>query len=298
MQAGGRYYSDDSRVVRRQLTDSVIFRHVAGTTNDESASASDFAPSIGLSRTGEDKLFFLRAAKGFRAGGINLNSISAPDEIPLKYEAEELWTYEAGFKNRMWDDRLQLNAYVYFNRWDSIQISQAIDGLLRYTSNAGKAEALGAEVELMVHATENLNIGAFLALIDAEMKETIPDSLGGVIVEEGNKIPLTPDSKLSLTAEYSRPVASSLNATALARWAWRSEVHSDMANTPAVENASYSHVFLRIGVEGKSWAAYLSVDNLFDEEATVFRNRYEPFPIVFSSYVRPKTVRLEFQKVF
>lgn len=295
LQAGGRYYADDRTTTRTALTSSIIFGTVAGTTFGDSASADDFAPSIGLSWTGDQKLFYARAAKGFRAGGINLSSVFVPNVIPLQFEAEELWAYETGFKSRMSDDRLQLHASVYFNRWRSIQVGQRATGLYFYTSNAGEAGALGTEIEFTVQATDNLVLGASLALIDTEMKETILDSLGRVVVEKGNSIPLTPKTKLSLSAYYSWLVTSKLNATAFARWAYRSETHTNVLNAPIVANDSYDVVFVRFGIEGESWAAYLSANNLFDEEATVFRQTVEPFPLVSSTYVQPRTVQLELQ---
>lgn len=299
IQAGGRYYSEDRTVTLTQLTSSVVFGTVAGTIEDESASADDFAPSIVLSRTGEQSLFFLRMAKGFRAGGVNQFSAYVPEEIPPQYEPEELWAYEAGFKKRMWDDRLQLNAYVYFNHWDSIQVLKQSEELWRYHSNAGEAESLGAEVELTVQANDNLTLSAFLAMIDAEMKETVLDSLGRVVVEKGNSIPFTPETKLSLTADYAWPINTNLNATALARWSYRSQTHSDALNTPIADNDSYNLAFVRLGLEGEPWAAYLSVNNLFDEESTV-ANIFQlaDVPLAFSNYVQPRTIRLEFQWAF
>jgi outer membrane receptor protein involved in Fe transport len=298
LKAGGRYYSDDRTTLRTSLTSSPIWGAVAGEIMGDSGSNDDFAPSISLSWTGEENLFFVRAAKGFRAGGINLSAIYAPDVIPVQYEAEELWTYETGLKSRMWDNRLQLNAYVYFNSWDSLQVLQWAEGLYVYTSNAGKAEALGTEIELTVRATDNLTLGAFLALIDNEMKETIVDSNGRTVVEKGNSIPFTPKTKLSLTAQYSRPMTADLKATAFARWSYRSETHTLISNAPIVENDSYDLAFVRFGVEGEAWAAYLSVDNLFDEEGTVFKQTIEPLPMAFPTYVEPRTLRLELQWAF
>jgi outer membrane receptor protein involved in Fe transport len=295
VQAGGRYYSDDRTNARTQVTSSVVWALLAGTTTEDSASDNDFAPSIGVSWTGEQKLFFVRTAKGFRAGGNNLAAEFVPDEVPSQFKAEELWTYETGIKNRLWDNRLQLNAYVYFNRWDSIQVGQMTESLYRYTSNAGEAEALGTEVEFTVQATDKLMLGAFLALVDTEMTETILDSLGGVIVEKGNGIPLIPKTKLSLLARYSWPMTANLDATAFGRWVYRSETHSSVSNVPVASNDSYNLAYVRFGLEGASWATYLSVDNLFDEKATVFRQSPEPFPLAFSTYVQPRTVRLELQ---
>lgn len=299
VQAGGRLYRDDSRVARERLTSSVVWDTVAGEAQHERKSADDFAPSVGISWTGERNLFFMRAAKGFRAGGINVNNAYAPGVIPLQYHAEELWTYETGFKGRLWSDRLQLDAYLYFHRWDSMQISQALLGLYGYVTNAGAAEALGAEVELTVQATENLVIGALAALIDNKMKDTILDSHGDVVVEQGNSIPLTPGTKLSLTAEYSWSMTSKLDATAFARWTYRSKTYSDVANKPFLQNNSYDHVFVRLGFERGPWAAYLSVDNLFDETATVFQGfSITRLPLDFASYVQPRTVKFEVQRYF
>ena len=124
VQLGGRYYSDDRMVFNIQDTSSVIFGTIAGTEIRETGSVDDFAPSAGLSWTGDRSMAYLRVAKGFRAGGINDNVLFAPDEIPPQYEPEELWSYELGSKNLLLGDRLQLNAYLYYNRWNDIQFTQ------------------------------------------------------------------------------------------------------------------------------------------------------------------------------
>lgn len=69
----------------------------------------------------------------------------------------------------------------------------------------------------------------------------------------------------ALTAEYFWPMTFRPDAAAFLRWACRSEIHSDVANTPAVRNDGYQQVFLRFAFAGKSWAASLSIDNSFDE---------------------------------
>jgi len=301
LKVGGRYYSDNRNVAKEQTTTSVILGTVDGMRFSEDDSDDDFAPSFGVSWTGDGHLFYSRVAKGFRAGGINDNMSFAPGEIDSGYLPEELWTYELGTKNLLWQDRLQLNAYLYLNRWKSIQLTQTTsDGLFLYTTNAGAAEALGTEIELTVQPTANFALTANVSYIDSEISDNAFDGQGNVIIPAGNKIPFTPDTTLQLSAEYSWPMFSNLYGTIHGRYAYRAENLSDAVNTPELKNDKYQQVFLRLGLKAKNWVVHVSAINLLDNADTVLKDYMTgPIPIVLlSNYVQPRTYRLELRWEF
>ncbi len=291
VQLGGRYYADDRTIGKEQLTDSVIFGLVAGTVTSDKGSANDFAPSLGISWSAGEHLLYARVAKGFRSGGINDNVSFDPAEIVPTYGSEELWSYEIGSKNLIWDGKLQLNGYIYMNRWDDIQLSQGTSDNFFYTVNAGKAESFGGELELVAAPIDDLTVRANFSLTDAEIREEVTDPFGNVILSKGNKIPLSPDTTFSLSADYSRSFSSDLTGTLYARYAYRSSNFSDAQNFPEGKNESNDNVFISLGLEKQTWGVYASVINALDEDGTVYRAGIPP--VELATFVQPRTYQLE-----
>ncbi len=110
----------------------------------------DFAP---------DKLIYMTAAKGYRAGGLNapLNPACAPglaiygltvNDIPTTYNQDSVWSYELGGKFRMLDNRVQLNASAYKIDWTNIQVTQTVTGCPGWNQNGGTATSNGFDLQL------------------------------------------------------------------------------------------------------------------------------------------------------
>lgn len=59
---------------------------------------------------------YVSASKGYRSGGFNVYA-SSPSHA--KYDEEELWAYELGFKGELLDQRLMFNGSFFI--WISIR---------------------------------------------------------------------------------------------------------------------------------------------------------------------------------
>ncbi|WP_081590397.1 TonB-dependent receptor [Blastomonas sp. AAP53] len=126
----------------------------------------------------ENVLLYASAAKGVRSGGFNTaNPVSATgilaSEVP--YEEETNWTYEAGFKSRLFDRRLVLNASFFYVDWKDAQISAFTQNPtaanpVRIVQNAGAIRAKGVELQTEFDVTDMFAIGGSFIYSDPKFR--------------------------------------------------------------------------------------------------------------------------------
>lgn len=291
LQVGLRYYEDDRDYFFEQLTDSLIFGGVAGTTLQASGSDTDLAPKASLSyKPSDGVMLFAQAGKGFRSGGTNPDSERSV-LVPEDFGAEELWAYEIGAKTNP-SRTTMANVYVYYNDWTNLQLPFITpDGLFPFTANAGAARAYGGEVELFAILAKGLSGTMNVSYTDAKISEQVENAVGGIVAREGNWIPFTPKWSGNIGLDYTTPLSTKLNGIGRVSWAHRTETYSDPENSPYQVNPDYDQVNLSFGVETLSWKLEAFVDNLLDEASSIFKyNRVVAVPLTYTTYVRPRTI--------
>lgn len=117
-----------------------------------------------------DSMFYANIATGYKAGGY-YDGVGANT-----YEPEEITSYEAGVKNRFFDNRLQLNASAFLYAYRDFQVS-AIGNIAgqnaTVTLNADEAEVYGVEFETNLVLTENDRLDASLSWLHAEYTDFV-----------------------------------------------------------------------------------------------------------------------------
>ncbi len=115
--AGVRYFKE------RKSVDAISSSF--GTTVNDTGKASfdSFNPRLNISyEFTPNSMVFVNVAKGFRSGGFNNTSAGGGVfTVPPTYEPDEIWTYEAGTKHQLFDNRLILDASVYRSEWKKVQ---------------------------------------------------------------------------------------------------------------------------------------------------------------------------------
>jgi outer membrane receptor protein involved in Fe transport len=154
-----------------------------GGANQGSSSESPVTPKFGLQyQITSNDMIYLTAAKGFRAGGVNsevsygicqtgLDRLGyKPADMPLVYKSDSVWSYEAGAKLRLLQNRVQLNGDVYRIDWKDPQYTTPIPGAcgLVTTFNAPKARVQGAELEVQALVHTGLTVGGAFGYTDAK----------------------------------------------------------------------------------------------------------------------------------
>src|SRR5690606_33075152 len=111
-------------------------------------------------------------AKGFKAGGVQIGSGFEENA----YAPETLWSYEAGIKSALFDNRAQLNASVFYADWKDMQVPFAVadvddEGNIIFNvgiQNAAEARNYGLEAELRALLTDDLIVGLGVGYLDAQ----------------------------------------------------------------------------------------------------------------------------------
>ena len=228
-------------------------------------------------------LWYASATKGFRSGGWNITenlaaAFAAGDADP-GFDQEFVWSFEAGVKSDLADNRVRLNAAVFNAAYTDMQV-RVDDPTTRLlaVSNAGEATITGAEAELTVLATPDLFLQASVALLDATYDEfKVTDAAGNVRDSRGKRLNRAPELTASLIGAYTVSVRGG-SVTARLEYQYVSETFHSEANDLALfrGSAPFEHVNARVRFAhgGGRWHVELFGDNLTDDRW--YEHSFEP----------------------
>ncbi len=135
---------------------------------DYSASFDATTPRVALQyQFTDDIMGYVSYSEGFNGGGIN-NAFRdvLPNNGIIPFGSEKLENYELGVRTDLAGGRLRLNATYFTGDWSDIQIGQVLVISTQTTTNAGKAELDGFEIEGLFQATDNFGLSFGLGLLD------------------------------------------------------------------------------------------------------------------------------------
>src|SRR5579872_2937568 len=115
-------------------------------------------------------------SKGFKSGGYNTGDLA--QNTP--FSPEKISAYELGVKTSFWDDRLGLNASMFYYDYTDLQVSVNRSNTV-IIANAASALVKGFELQGDALVTENLSLTGGLMLLDAHFLrgEMVDPLLGG-----------------------------------------------------------------------------------------------------------------------
>lgn len=143
---------------------------------------SALSPKLGASYFITDEVMAYGGwSKGFRSGGFNGRGNSASTVGP--YDKETADNYELGIKADLFDNRVRANASVFFMDYKDLQRgairpAPGSAGQETVTTNVGKAENYGAELELTALVTEAFTVNLTVGYLNAKNKEWCSPVLG------------------------------------------------------------------------------------------------------------------------
>ena len=158
-------------------------------------------PKYGLSYQIDDKnLVYASVSKGNRIGGGNPPFFKLPGclaalaeeglpENPGAYKSDYVWNYEVGSKNRLFNDRVQIEASVFHMDWEALQQIVYVPACsISFTANVGKAYSNGFDLQIVAEAAHNLKLSMAIGYNNAKIGETTGVPHGLVYVNEGDQI--------------------------------------------------------------------------------------------------------------
>ncbi len=215
-------------------------------------------------------LVYGNVAKGFRTGqaqpviSLELAILANPPLIvPVGIEPEKLWSYEIGTKGTLADGSVELEADVFYNHWSNIQTLVFPAPRVGALVNGGPARTQGFETSLAWMPVAGLRLQLAGSYVNAKYLEDVANTN----IHDGDRIPHVPKFTLSASANYRWALTEGLEGLVRADFAHASE-RTDTVNL-AVPSDAVNSINLRLGLEGRAWGAYLSAENLTDEDKAI-----------------------------
>jgi iron complex outermembrane receptor protein len=231
---------------------------------------SNWSWRVGLNfKPTDDSLVYATVARGVKSGGF-FNGITTNNFALAPYLPEELTDYEAGFKARLFDRTLQLDASVFWYDYSDLQ-TQTFTNVgavsLIKLANVGHATVKGLDAEATWTPITGLSLNAGLGLLDTELSAfRTAGAAGPIVAPKGNKLPNAPDTSLNLQGRYEWPVIGDWTAALQVGAHYSSKVFKEALNTPYLSAGSYWLVDARASVASKDgWELAVWAKNLGDE---------------------------------
>lgn len=277
---GLRYYTYDSTLHLTQAGIVTASGDDMPTHVQTQTSASGVNPKFNLSYTPTDDLtVYTTAAKGYRPGGPNqvvplsgaqqcLTGLGNLESIgktaaPIGYGPDSIWSYELGEKAKLFDQRVTVNADVYYESWSKVQTLVPLTCGYPFTDNAASAEVYGSELEIKAKLTPELTLstggGYTHATYSADSVEAS--------VTKGETLLDVPTWTGNVSLVYSRPINDDYDVTARVSDDYtgaRTDLSYTINNLPA-----YNLISLRLGIVAASWEGTLFGNNLTDKRALI-----------------------------
>lgn len=211
---------------------------------------------------------YATVSKGMLAGGYDYAFASSADT--LAFSPEFSWNYETGLKTSWFDNRLMINAAVFYIDIKDKQVQEYINaGPLREITNAAKASSKGAELEITARPVPGWQVFAGIGYADAQFEEwTSGQTTGGTFDFNGNHLTYAPEYTFNAGVQYNHASGffGRVDMTGC------SDFYTDAKNT--VEVDGHETVNLKIGYETESFQISLWCENIFDEEYIVTKSYY------------------------
>lgn len=193
----------------------------------------------------------------------------------VEYKPEVTWNYEVGAHLNLFDNRLTMDAALFWMDTKDQQISRMLlSGLGRETINAGESRSLGAEIALNALLTDALSVNAAYGYTYATFRYwELGDKWASdepAIDYTGNYVPFVPKHTWNLGAQYAWNLSNRLlnrvvlaaNYNAVGRIYW------DESNNRS--QALYGTLNGRLTLQHKNCAVDFWVRNALDKDYTTF----------------------------
>ena len=254
---GARYTIDQKKGDVHQYAQDTGAQNVPFTA--KSRSWDSFSPQGSISyQWTPDVMTYISAANGFKSGGFNGRAEASAGFV--SYNPETVWTYEAGLRSQMLDEKLRFNATLFLSEYRDIQFTviQGSSGGVPTTivGNAGSAEIKGGELEIEALPLDGLILSGALGLTDAHYTKVSP---AAAPITTQTNFSDTPKWSGTLSAQYTVPIGDSFDLSGRIDYAYKSKVYFNASNSPWTTLKSYGVANARMTFETQDQTWSLSV---------------------------------------
>ncbi len=258
---------------------------------------TSFTPRVTVSyRLDETVNLYALASKGTKPGGFNTDVQRADlredsrqaliAEGLESFDEEEAWNYEIGVKSDLLDDRLRLNANLFWIDWDNQQLTESRPSFLvnnsplltSYTTNIGKSRVRGLELEGLWRWSEQVAATFSYSYNDAEIRDfvsqdqadlfcnvPVPNLADPCANARGNQLPRVPKHQAAVGLLWEGNFDNG--------WGWFANVDANYESSRytqvdnLAETGASTRINLRFGIEfDEAWQFAAWVRNLTDDD--------------------------------
>jgi len=255
---GLRYETD-----RQDRTGSTVGGRLYNVDLDYDESFDAFLPKISLGYDISDEYRVgALVSRGFNPGGVTVLWSNGATNY---FDEEYVWNYELFARAMCMDNRLTLNANLFYMDYADYQLNYYAGtygtSVVYGIANAEKAESYGLELSADYLATDRLRLNAGLGLLHTEIKQF--DKAGGIDAE-GAAFMRSPDVTLSLGADYDVFEGFTVGGRVRYVGEYKSEDTND-----SLSAGDYTVCDVKASYEYGPFTVYGYVNNLFDEFYTI-----------------------------
>jgi iron complex outermembrane receptor protein len=198
--------------------------------------------------------------------------VNSVEEARDAYDPETVDNYELGIKSEWWDNRLRVNANIFYMEYDDKQEelqlpSDSGTGQKTIVTNASSATIQGIEFDIQAFVTDNLSLRANVGYLDTEYDDfEYTDGITGDTVDLSNlEFRRAPDWTGTVDATYEWEMAG---GTAWVRGAYHflGEHYTNVTNSPELENDDQHLVDASINYSKNAFTFSIFGRNLLDED--------------------------------
>ncbi|MFQ6005055.1 MAG: TonB-dependent receptor [Woeseia sp.] len=226
-----------------------------------------------------------RVSSGFRAQTIQGRDVAFL-QFPTVAVPETITSFEAGYKADLANDRLRLNAAVFYYSIDDMQLS-IIGGATNTNQviNANEGVGSGFELDLDWLAMDNLLFTLGFAYNDTEIKDptlsTVPCGSGQCtpldpvdpadpsrVLLNGNPFPRAPETSWNFSVRWGTPMGDAGEVFVFTDWAFQGSVVMPLYESLEFDTDNQFEGGLKIGYRNleDDWEVALFGRNITDEE--------------------------------
>jgi outer membrane receptor protein involved in Fe transport len=240
-----------------------------------SQSFNELLPKFTIAYNLPDARIYASASKGYKAGGFNAQMFSDvlqqrvrsimglgmaydPADI-VSYKPEKSWDYEIGAKTTWLNNRLDIDATLFFIDCRDQQLTMFPSGSTtgRITTNAGRTFSRGAELSLVYQPTHDITLRTSYGYTHATFRRYN----NGINDYRGNRVPYAPSNTLFAAGEWRLPIEfNNIRPSVNLHVRGIGDIYWDEANE--VHQPFYALLGASAGLTHPTWSANLWAENI------------------------------------
>jgi outer membrane receptor protein involved in Fe transport len=268
-------------------------------------------PKFGLSYQANPRdLYYVTMAKGFREGGLNqpVPLLQCSQDLatlgltstPQTYNSDSVWSYEGGYKTRLFGGQAQLESSVFYIDWKNPQLQNRLRCGQNYIVNAGEAVSKGADIQGRARVggfTFNGSVSYTNAVYTKSY--VIPGTAGPItIVNKGDGLG-SPDWQVNVGGQYDFRVFDRFGGYVRADYQYSGEYQRGVGPgasgyDPVTVNGSPTHfATARAGLTMNGWDWNVFVNNLTNSQDPLYVAHGAASALVTAATFRPREIGLQ-----